>query len=212
MEYVRIRLLIDQILLQPDSPDSFLWRWTPSGSFTTGSAYNAFFLGQIAVPGARELWQVRAPNKCRFFVWLLLHGRAWTADRLRRHGLQDHDLCTLCSQGAETIDHLFLQCPFSREVWFKVLRKCGWQGFAPQNTDLLIAWWLQVRKSLQKQRRKGFDSLFTLTVWCLWLERNARVFRHQASLASVVIHGLWTEMDLWCTAKLVDRSQIVISA
>jgi hypothetical protein len=30
-------------------------------------------------------------GKCRFFVWLVLHGRCWTSDKLHRHGLKDSD-------------------------------------------------------------------------------------------------------------------------
>jgi hypothetical protein len=36
-------------------------------------------------------------------------------------GLRNHGPCVLYSREAETIDHLFVQCAFIREVWFKVL-------------------------------------------------------------------------------------------
>jgi hypothetical protein len=32
---------------------------------------------------------LRASPKVRFFFWLALHGRCWTANRRMRHGLQD---------------------------------------------------------------------------------------------------------------------------
>jgi hypothetical protein len=70
----------------------------------------------VCSSGAKELWKARAPNKCRFFVWLVLHGRCWTSDRLFKHGLQSYRDCTLCSQGPEDLNHLLLTCSFSREV------------------------------------------------------------------------------------------------
>jgi hypothetical protein len=42
----------------------------------------------------------------------------------------------------ESVYHLLLACVYSREVWFKVLRRCGWQGLAPSMDDCLIEWWL----------------------------------------------------------------------
>jgi hypothetical protein len=47
---------------------------------------------------ALHLWKTEAPGKVRFFGWLVLHGRCWTSDRLRRHGLSDRDVCALCAQ------------------------------------------------------------------------------------------------------------------
>jgi hypothetical protein len=50
------------------------------------------------------------PGKCKFFAWLVLHGRCWMLDRLRRHGLRDTDVCALCAQEVETLDHLTPPC------------------------------------------------------------------------------------------------------
>jgi len=53
-------------------PDRFTWKWTSDGQFTTASAYNAFFMGQHALPGAKVLKKTRAPGHCKFFLWLVL--------------------------------------------------------------------------------------------------------------------------------------------
>jgi hypothetical protein len=47
----------------------------------------AFFVGSSSLLGAKELWKVKAPLKVKFFFWLTLHYRLWTADRQQRHGL-----------------------------------------------------------------------------------------------------------------------------
>jgi len=86
--------------------------------FSTASAYRAFFIGQTEIRGARCLKKARAPGKCKFFIWLVLHGRCWTAERRKRHNLQDDDTCILCSQESESITHLLLNCSFARE--------CSW--------------------------------------------------------------------------------------
>jgi hypothetical protein len=126
----------------------------------------------------------------------------------KRHGLQNHDPCTLCSQGIETIDHLFMQCVLSREIWYKLLRSCGWHHLAPTGADHLIDWWLRSRKLVTKARRKAFDSLVVLITWNLWLERNSRVFRYSTSTTSRLPDGIWSKCEL-CCAKLIVRSELV---
>lgn len=205
IDYVRLRQATDAFPLNPEISDKISWRWSPTGEFSVSSAYQALFIGQTGLPGARELWTTRAPNKCRFFFWLVLHNKVWTAERCRRHGLQAHGDCALCSQSLEELDHLLVQCVFSREVWFKALRKYGWQSLAPGQNDSFILWWLRARKAVSKVRRKAFDSFIVLVGWHLWLERNARTFRNVTASVSSVLSSIAQATEQWCLAKLLSR-------
>ncbi|OEL28368.1 hypothetical protein BAE44_0010616 [Dichanthelium oligosanthes] len=60
-------------------PDRVIWKWCPSGLYSCSSAYQAFFVGQSALLGAKELWKVKAPNEFRLFFWLAIQGRCWTS-------------------------------------------------------------------------------------------------------------------------------------
>ena len=95
-------------------PDRVTWRLTPNGSYSAKSAYRAFFFGRVAAPGAKELWSSRAPLVFKLHMWFVLRDRLWTADRLSRRGMQHPPVCPLCCQEPETVNHLTLQCPFSR--------------------------------------------------------------------------------------------------
>jgi hypothetical protein len=66
--------------------DTFTWKWTASGGFSSKTAYRAFFFGRTAMPGAAEIWHAFAPFKLNFHAWLALQNRCWTADRLARRG------------------------------------------------------------------------------------------------------------------------------
>lgn len=68
VQYVYVRERLEQVVLRQGVEDTLLWRWSPLGKYSASSAYNAMFLGQTQVLGAKELWKVKAPNKCRFFV------------------------------------------------------------------------------------------------------------------------------------------------
>jgi hypothetical protein len=58
-----------------------------------------------------------------FFLWLVAHDRCWTTDRLARRNLPHPELCALCDQEEETINHLLSSCVFAREFWFILLKR-----------------------------------------------------------------------------------------
>ena len=67
--------------------DRMVWRWTLDGFYSSASAYCAFFEGRVPMRRAKELWAVRARRKVKFFFWIALHGRLWTVEYRKRHGL-----------------------------------------------------------------------------------------------------------------------------
>jgi hypothetical protein len=179
VQYIRVwGLLLDFTLTE--AVDRFIWKWTASDEFSSASAYIALFFGRSSLLGASHLWKTQAPGRVRFFGWLVLHGRCWTSDRLRRHGLSDIDVCALSAQEVETLDHLLLGCVHSRETWFCVLRFFGMADLAPSREEPVAVWWLCMRKAIAKPSRKGFDTL----VWLVALEREEPTRPRVGSLAT----------------------------
>ena len=203
IDYLLIWDLIRQggFTLSNDEPDTFRWKWTSDGKFTTASAYNAFFVGQHALPGAKQLRGTKAPGRCKFFLWLAMHDCCWTAARRKRHNLQDNDACNLCDQQPEEISHLLLSCVFARETWFLVLRRCNLQQLTPQPASLdFFEWWSHCRKQIAKELRKGFDSLVVLVGWLLWKERNQRVFQRNSMMVRELVSLILDEAMIWTHA------------
>uniref|UniRef100_A0A453J5F7 Reverse transcriptase zinc-binding domain-containing protein n=1 Tax=Aegilops tauschii subsp. strangulata TaxID=200361 RepID=A0A453J5F7_AEGTS len=73
-----------------DEPDVLKWYWTTSGAYSASSCYKALFFGACEDPHWKLTWRPWAPLRVKFFLWLALQDRCWTADRLARHGLP-HD-------------------------------------------------------------------------------------------------------------------------
>jgi hypothetical protein len=46
-------------------------------------------------------------------------------DRMRRRGLNSHNICPRCDQEPETSDHLALGCVLARVVWQYALQRCN---------------------------------------------------------------------------------------
>ena len=152
------------------------------------------FLGSSQPFGAKLIWKTPAPPRVKFFWWLVMHGRCWTADRRFRHGLQESNSCALCDQAPETLDHLLLQCPFARELWTRCLRSLHLQHRVKVQEGAVLDWWISSRKHIPKEVRKGFDSLFFLVGWLIWKERNARTFNGVSKSPAI-----WKD---WSTKKL----------
>ena len=162
--------------LDPLQSDRFVWRWSADGTYSASSAYRAFFAGSTALLGARELWKARPPPRVKFFAWLALHNRLWTADRRRRHGLQTSDTCALCDQAPETAQHLLLGCVITRTLWAAMLLPLGLQSCVSEHSESVASWWLRQRARLDSSARPMFDSIFLLLSWIVWKKRNEITF------------------------------------
>ncbi|OEL25760.1 hypothetical protein BAE44_0013221, partial [Dichanthelium oligosanthes] len=66
-------------------------------------------------------------------------------------------------------------------------------------------WCLVKRKRIPKAHRKKFDSLFILTAWRIWNERNDRILRRNAMQPEQLAARIEEEMELWCMAGRTGR-------
>jgi hypothetical protein len=110
------------------------------------------------------------------------HERCWTADRLARRNLPHLELCPLCDQEEETINHLLSSCVFARELWFILLQLVGLGAFAPQVLEITFQeWWHWVLSSVGTPNRRGLNSLIILGAWTLWRHHDDCVFNDAVS-------------------------------
>jgi hypothetical protein len=132
-----------------------------------------FFAANIRFPCAGAIWKSKAPARCKFFMWLVVHQRCLTADNLQRQGWPNNINCQLCLAAPETCAHLFTHCRFTMRVW-QLIR--AWTGAVFQIPSSLFRsteeWWVQVRKRVPKNLRTDFDTVTILVHLKLWKERT----------------------------------------
>jgi len=207
-DYLMLWDVLQGVQLQPGIDDRFIWKWSANGTYDAASAYRAFFHGTTGLAGAREVWRVCCPPKVKFFFWLALRKRLWTAERRWRHGLQQHADCLLCGQEDETCDHLLVACVFSREIWYRILSAVGSHHTAPSQSDTLVDWWLGARKQVPRALSRGFDSLVLLVSWELWKERNRRTFDGICATTTQVLRRIRAEGEEWIAAGFSKLSPL----
>ncbi|KAM0913367.1 hypothetical protein ACQ4PT_012221 [Festuca glaucescens] len=111
--------------------DSFRWKWSADGSFSSNGAYRVLFHGTVGLPAANLVWDSFVPLKYRMHAWLALRRRCWMADRRLRRGLPSHSLCPLCTATDETLDHLSLHCRYAQDLWAGLVARLRLPNIAP---------------------------------------------------------------------------------
>ena len=152
--------------------DRLIWSHTPTGVFTTRSAYrmlaNSALVNNASSSNQnpqkqfwRGLWKLQVPNKVKVFAWRACNRALATMDNLTRRHIVDVNLCPVCKVVAEDPLHIVLDCPKVEQVW----REHGWFSQAISSppidfTDLLSRF-LQVTKDNKAE-------LFICMAWSLW--------------------------------------------
>lgn len=63
------------------------------------------------------IWELKIPSKIQAFLWLLSRRAILTWDNLQRRGWCEPGICSLCLLEEETIQHLFMDCIYSKGIW-----------------------------------------------------------------------------------------------
>ena len=98
-----------------NEPDSFIWRLTTNGLFSVKSLYADLLHGSTRFL-RKYLWKLKVPLKIKIFLWFLNRKVILTKDNLIRRKWNGCKKCVFCDTD-ESIEHLFISCPFARDIW-----------------------------------------------------------------------------------------------
>jgi len=117
-----------------------------------------------------------------------MHKKILTGENLIKRNIVGPHRCTLCKEATETMDHLFVDCPFANKVWTLTLH--GLTIATPTKISVveLFSTWKDRYPSL------SFNSLWAkvwitipkLVWWKLWLARNEQTFNNTAWTPNMV--------------------------
>ncbi|XP_021733059.1 uncharacterized protein LOC110699855 [Chenopodium quinoa] len=125
------------------------------------------------------IWNIFNIPKHAFIVWLAVHNRLRTRDKLLQFCLCDSDLCLLSGVVPESNSHLFFYCNYSQ--WcLKSL--CSWLGFESGHFSIATAWKHWKRRCTDIVEKKTTLATLTTVPYHIWMARN------EAYWNGVVIH------------------------
>ena len=73
----------------------------------------------------KSIRKQKIPSRVAFFVWTATLRKCLTIDNLRKRKVWILDWCYMYKRNVESVDHLFLHCPFALDLWSMVLALLG---------------------------------------------------------------------------------------
>ncbi|XP_049364125.1 uncharacterized protein LOC125828845 [Solanum verrucosum] len=149
--------------------------------------------GRMEKVGWRSLaWKNVGSPKWLFILYLAVMGRLATKDRLAKWGIVQIQTCHLCQQENEDHDHLFFKCSYAAEVWTSILK---WKGINKNTKNWMeeIQWASKCMKG-QNGKTMVYRMALENTVYCIWLECNARIFQQKKTTSSILVKHIIQEI------------------
>ncbi|TVU02801.1 hypothetical protein EJB05_51684, partial [Eragrostis curvula] len=193
-----VQLWIQQTQLT-DQRDDIVWRFTANGCYSAQSAYLIQFAGSFADHDWQRVWKAKAENKCKFFCWLLLQNKLWTADRIISKGGQANPICTLCRSTTETAAHMVASCSYSNHVWAALATSMDLAQLPGTSYRRIKRWWDDMLGPRQHQNAASRAQAIIYITWNLWKERCRRVFDNKALPADQLVTVIRQDLQAWQT-------------
>lgn len=108
--------VVENRTLRPELEDSRRWISSKNGVFSVKSCSHLF--GHVGPPSQvwKKIWGLKIPSKISFFVWTTCKEKLPTIDFLQKRDMILTNVCCLCLQEAKSVNHIFISCPFAKEV------------------------------------------------------------------------------------------------
>ena len=156
--------------LDIDETDTLSWRWNTNGRFTVNSFYSWLEYGGIQNVTFNTIWKAKIPFKIKIFLWLVKQDKILTRVNLSKRGWLGDVSCQFCG-APETIDHLFVQCPFFRTIWNWI---ADYNNFAFDITTMEELWFIDAL--IPFKDRYLIELVRGAVLWVMWLTRNKLCF------------------------------------
>ncbi|KAA3467670.1 reverse transcriptase [Gossypium australe] len=141
-----------------------------SGEFSVRSAYKllqivkdnprAYALQNVYRKFYKKLWLLNLPTKIKITIWKVSWSYLPTKVNMRYRKLVKDASCPRCGERAETIDHLFRECPITVEVWLELLL----QDVLIEGDKNFEQWLFWIFELLNTQKCR----IFSCALWAIW--------------------------------------------
>lgn len=163
--------------------DKAIWTLTAS-NFYVASCYEMLRVNCPRFTWNNIVWSSKSFPRRRFILWLVVRGRIKTKDFLLHRGVLVDMMCVLCANDDDTCEHLFFKCDYAKQMWQAVLRNIN---IIHQPLDWHSEWrWVQRRVRGRSRKAKMIEVAFATTLFYVWGERNARIFRSTHSIVETI--------------------------
>ncbi|XP_060960757.1 uncharacterized protein LOC133031295 [Cannabis sativa] len=161
--------------------------------YTILAGYKLLVQNPPKLQWTRQVWsRLNAPKHC-FILWLAMHQRLKTRDRLFKMKIITDTTCIFCCDRIETAEHLFFACP-STLIYLQDIK--NWLGMRTMHTNLpnIIKWLGRLKES--KFKLLVFTAAIAGLVYSVWQLRNRMLWTKEEKSSSVLLKELKTSLKL----------------
>jgi hypothetical protein len=167
-----------------DQEDFIGWQGTKDGIYSVKSGYQAVIEWQDSQdtrPSSsnmgesnrwKKLWKLHVPPKQTHFLWRILNNALPVKENLTKRGVRCNPLCSLCNEKIETIDHIFLKCEWTRQVWFSSPLTINFTHLKLKH----FPDWLDYM--IDNTTKENMQTISTI-LYSIWIARNDREFNEK---------------------------------
>ena len=94
--------------IRPFQEDQLLLKESTDDGFSVRLMYRKLVHSLPTAFPFRSIWNPIVPPKLGFFAWEASWGKVLTLDQLKRRGIPLANMCFLCEDDEETIDHMLI--------------------------------------------------------------------------------------------------------
>ena len=201
---VECRLLLNNIILQPNVSDRWIWQPDIVGGYMVRGAYQLLTAQATHNVAVIEdlIWHKQVPLKVSILAWRLMRNRLPTKDNLLHRGIiQDEaSRCVAGGGNVESAKHLFLHCDTFGSLWQHVRLWLGVVGVEPHSIHDHIYQFTHYL-GVSKARRSFLQLLWLLCIWLVWNERNNRLFNNIQTPIIALLEKVKHNSHCWLKAN-----------
>ncbi|XP_074315481.1 uncharacterized protein LOC141651680 [Silene latifolia] len=151
-----------------------LWvQWIHS-IYMRGTTWDSYQCPNAASWTWKKVWNKWTVPKHSIIAWMYHHRGLNTKDKLFRLNIASDNLCCICGNEEETLQHLFFKCQYSKAVMALI---CVWIGYSlPETRDQ--DWRGNAR--LSRLKVGIINSILNAVTYHIWRQRNGS--RHEMQI------------------------------
>ncbi|KAF7825904.1 reverse transcriptase [Senna tora] len=182
-----------------DGEDFRVWHFNSDGVYTVKSGYWVAFEVFLPEPETSSsfcldqalwkwIWSLKVPPKVQNFMWRLCSNALPSMKNLFRRRASPSASCQICGHPEESIEHIFLLCPWTQPIWYGSIFQWIVDDLSVQRIDVWV--WQKLKQIREAGGNwKDNQALFASIFWEIWKGRNFFYFEQAKVNPLAVLHS-----------------------
>ncbi|KAE8679344.1 crossover junction endonuclease MUS81-like isoform X2 [Hibiscus syriacus] len=203
-QLVELLDLLKDIKLIDSVEDCLLWGDAGEGLFSVKECRKSLSAYKdVSFQWNKCVWLGLVPPRIEAFLWQVSHKKVEVRVELKKMGVPigDDFLCSLCNSCEEYVQHLFIACQVSWDLWNRVIAFWGILSVLPGDPQSLLSSWSDLRP---------YSTLWKLipgaVLWSIWKIRNEIIFEKVKLDRFMLFFTVRFRLAKWFLAKFSNFS------